>query len=492
MANENWMKSLADYYETVRNEIKNLRDYNKLLVLFDIDGTILDHRKTIFHLLKEYDRVKSTNIFEDLRPEDIYVSQDHLHRLLDQYELSPDRVDEIVSFYEDNRWSEEVILESHQPYQGVMDVIRWFQLQPHAQVGLNTARPEELREKTLKSLNLLGEEYKVSFKDDLLHMNSNGWTDPVETKIEGIRYFEDQGYRIVAMLDNEPANLSALSEADFSHDFLLLHAATCFDTDEELLPERSLSGEDYGITGLIQSQADPDRVQFIWDNIDTPEMLDLFLNSTVNWGKFPVRRDPDSGEYILRSEDFNERPRRKDNPLGLEDALDRVSDYEKSIQFEMNVGPEDLKALRDTIEEYSLSGDSIGFRFSAEKLHSKEVDFFLSSYPKADVELPVDFLKELLLSEAEKSRIMLEMFQEKWSVNRFSLTWQTYGKSRIVRQLKDWDLPVNLTNIPGLAEFLGAERLLPDSVTLTPTFTKPDSKRNRSVPKHDVPTQFLR
>ena len=45
------------------------------------------------------------------------------------------------------------MLAAHRPYRGVLEVIRWFQLQPATFVGLNTGRPEQLRDETLRSLN---------------------------------------------------------------------------------------------------------------------------------------------------------------------------------------------------------------------------------------------------------------------------------------------------------------------------------------------------
>ena len=44
------------------------------------------------------------------------------------------------------------VLEAHHPHPGVMEVIRWLQLQPSTFVGLNTARHEWLRAATLRSL----------------------------------------------------------------------------------------------------------------------------------------------------------------------------------------------------------------------------------------------------------------------------------------------------------------------------------------------------
>ena len=112
-----------------------------------------------------------------------------------------------------------------------MEVIRWFQMQPNTFVGLNTGRPEFLREDTLRSLNKLGDEYKVRFTTGLLHMNPHGWEKKVaDIKAGGVVHFQETGYRVFAMVDNEPENLNSVSKVDLHQEVLLLHANTIFES----------------------------------------------------------------------------------------------------------------------------------------------------------------------------------------------------------------------------------------------------------------------
>ena len=118
-------------------------------------------------------------------------------------------------WYLEQRWRSEAVLAAHRPYQGVLDVIRWFQIQPDTSVALNTGRPEHLREETLQSLNALGEEYRVEFSSELLHMNRRGWEEGVEaTKVAALADFRRAGYRVFAVVDNEPDNIQAMADAD--------------------------------------------------------------------------------------------------------------------------------------------------------------------------------------------------------------------------------------------------------------------------------------
>ena len=62
----------------------------------------------------------------------------------------------VVDWYRQQPSSPEHVPGTERPYPGVLEVIRWFQLQSSAFVGLNTSRPERLRADTLRSLNALG------------------------------------------------------------------------------------------------------------------------------------------------------------------------------------------------------------------------------------------------------------------------------------------------------------------------------------------------
>ncbi|MBM3943938.1 MAG: hypothetical protein FJ317_00405 [SAR202 cluster bacterium] len=154
-----WMTQLASHYESVRSRYPD----DRLLILFDIDGTILDMRHMIYDLLTRYDAEKRTALFDTLTVADIAVHEDDVASLLDERGVSNGERDSILKWFDVAQWSPDVLLESHRPFAGVMEVMRWFQIQPRTYVGLNTGRPESMRMETLRSLNRLGEEYKVSF-----------------------------------------------------------------------------------------------------------------------------------------------------------------------------------------------------------------------------------------------------------------------------------------------------------------------------------------
>ena len=120
-------------------------------------------------------------------------------------------------------------------------------------VGLNIGRLESMRTDTLRSLNKIGQEYKVEFSNSPLHMVHpyRSHTDVPTSKISGIFHFQKSGYRIFAYTDNKLESLSAMSELDTRKQIFLLHAKTLFKSKRRKLPLHAVSGKRYDLTELI-------------------------------------------------------------------------------------------------------------------------------------------------------------------------------------------------------------------------------------------------
>jgi hypothetical protein len=219
------MWELAVHYERMRRAYPD----HELCIVFDIDGTILDARYLVAHALLAYDQQHATGYFHGLRSEDVTVHENRIDRFLEDLALpAPVRAD-VLAWYAKHLWSPEAVLAANQPYQGVLGVIRWFQLQPATCTALNTGRPEEIRDLTLRSLNALGKASRVRFRSDLLWMNPYGWGQRVaDSKVACIRWLQERGLRVVAVVDNEPAIIQAMAAADQTHEILFLHADTSF------------------------------------------------------------------------------------------------------------------------------------------------------------------------------------------------------------------------------------------------------------------------
>ncbi len=150
-----WMQTLSTQFERACQRYPGER----LMLLLDIDGTILDMRYMILAVMQAYDRAYATSYFERLQINDISVHENQVDRLLDELHVPAEAQDDILAWYQEQRWASQAIREMHRPFRGVLDVIRWFQLQPNTSIGLATGRPESLREDTLRSLNQLGKPF---------------------------------------------------------------------------------------------------------------------------------------------------------------------------------------------------------------------------------------------------------------------------------------------------------------------------------------------
>jgi beta-phosphoglucomutase-like phosphatase (HAD superfamily) len=239
---QDWMSALGSHYRQMRRRFPN----DKLMVVFDIDGTILDMRYLVHHVLQRYDRAHGTGWFVDLPLEQINVHENRIDPLLLGLDI-PERAQKtILAWYQENYWDRDALMDSAHPFDGVFHVARWFQSQPNVDIGLNTGRMATQRLETIRSLSKLGAPYGVHFSSKLLYMRANGWQRTVpESKVAGIRTFQAMGYRVIAMLDNEPDNLAAIAAADPRHDILLLHADTHYLSHRTLLPGHAFRGNSY-------------------------------------------------------------------------------------------------------------------------------------------------------------------------------------------------------------------------------------------------------
>lgn len=456
------MVGLASHYESIRN----LYPEDRLMILFDIDGTILDMRHMVLYLLKSFDKNHSTHFFKKLIISDITVHENQVARLLANLQIPSEKQTEIIDWYNQNRWSSEYILNAHSPFSGVLEVIRWFQLQPNTYVGLNTGRPDSLRIDTLRSLNQLGKEYKVQFSDELLYMNPLGWEQNVKkSKEAGVQKFQKAGYRIFAFVDNEPSNLKAVSQLDPNQEILLLHAHTIFESKRIRLPSHTVKGKIYDLTELIPEKALPRHIQFVWHGINDEVNLRQFLASDVTWGECDVRMAPVGNELILRHDSFPESPLDIDEKwFSLERILSRLLQAGKSIKLDLKVGGSLVLNLLKFIDSYGFDESRLWFNGNVEILQEEGFRKLAYAYPDAILQAPVDFLAPLICSVPEKAKEILDMFTD-WGINRFSINWRTQNMRTFFNQMDKWRFEVNIYNVPDLESFLRAVLLTPRSIT---------------------------
>ena len=457
-----WMERLALHYEVMRSRYPE----EKLLILFDIDGTILDTRYLVLTVLQAYDAAHGTSCFRDLRIPDITTHEDNVRDLLVRLGLPTTERERIAAWYERTYWSPDAVLRAHRPFSGVMEVMRWFQIQPDTFVGLNTGRTEAIRAGTLDCLNELGREYKVRFTSDLLYMRPASRDRSVpQVKADGILQFQRAGYRVFAAVDNEPANLAAIAEVDPSHEIMLLHADTIFQSQRKALPLHSVSGEMYDLTQLAQETDLPRHVQLVWHGINDARNLRQFLASNVAWGEVDVRLDPASEQLVLRHDPLDGAyPCRRQDLLPLEDVLESVSASGRSIKLDLKEGGsvvhESLAALRAA----GFDDSRVWFNANANVLGKEGFAVLQDAYPSAIFQVPVDTMVPILLNRPEEGLECLEELRS-WGINRLSVKWDRPQMGELVDQLNAWGFDANVYNVPDLKAFLKTALLLPRSIT---------------------------
>lgn len=466
---KNWMKTLATHYQNIRNRYPD----DTVMILFDVDGTILDTRFVMLHALKTYDQEHGTAFFADLTVDDIRVHEHQAEELLASRGLPAEQRQKVLDWYQRHRWSSTAILGSHQPFRGVMEVIRWFQIQPETVVGLNTGKPESVRGDTLRALNQIGKEFKVVFDDTLLRMNPYGWDTRVEeAKAEAVRHFRQQGFRVFAFVDHDPRNLEAVARIDPEKEVLLLHADVFRESRPERLPVGWVSGETYDLTELVQERALPRHIQFVWHGVNDEANLRQFLASNVQWAEFDVRSDATGENLILRHDSFTESPLQEDEEvLVLDDTLDRMENAGKSVKLDLKEGGDVLDRVLDLLGAREWDDSRLWFNASVQALGEEGFRKLAGARPAAVLQCPIDFLVPLAVSAPDNAREVLEVVQS-WGLNRFSVSWKTPRLKELLDRAEEWGYEINVYNVPDLESFLKAVLLLPRSITSDFNFPK--------------------
>ncbi len=467
-----WMRTLATSYETAQSKCGE----GPLILLSDIDGTILDMRHMILSVLQSFDREHQTQHFERLRSEDITVHENHVDRLLEILNVPVTSRQEILDHYLERRWSASAITDVHQPFQGVLEVIRWFQLQPNTEVGLVTGRPETLRESTLRSLNVLGKLHRVEFSSDLLYMNQSGWEGAADAKVAGLRHFRESGYFVFAFIDNEPNNLKALAEEE--ENLVLLHANTIFESRPVRMPRGTARGSEYRVDELIRSEKVlPKGVQLVWHGVNDEANLRQFIASNVHWAEIDVRLEPSRSEVILRHDSIERTPLGSNEELLLlADVLDKLRQHGRAVKLDLKGGEEVLERVFELVADCGFSEAQLWFNAGIQNLREAGFQRIADKYPDAIIQCPVDFLSPVILAAPDKSHELLEAFCA-WGINRFSLSWQPgdlrgADQREVFDRLDQWGYDINIYKVQDLEAFLHAVLLLPRSVTADYNFPK--------------------
>jgi hypothetical protein len=480
MTHDDWMRALAAHVGRMRSAHPG----DELMVVFDIDGTIVDTRHLVVHVLLSYDRHHGTDLFRGLTAADVVDHEALVDEILDPFALSEPVRGDVRAWYLEHARDREAVAASHRPYQGVLGVIRWFQLQPRTRVALNTGRSESMRALTLASLNALGALHRVTFEPDLLFMNQTGADDDVASgKIEGLRALRLAGHRIVAVVDNEPALIRAMAEADETGEILFLHADTMFASRREPTP-RTVSGSTYGLRGLVDEAELGRRVTLAWHGVNDDDNLQEFLASEIRWAEIDVRRDP-RGRLVLRHDSFLGSPWSRDEALlSFRDCLEVLRWTGRSVKLDLKEGGGVVDEVLDVVRRFGFSDEELWFNGAIQTLGREGFARLRQARPGAIRQSPIDFLVPLLLAAPELAQPILAAIRG-WGLTRVSLDWRASGSRDVIDVVEKLGWQVNLYGVPDLESFLEAALLLPASVT--GDFNFPEWNYDGRGPARSVP-----
>ena len=217
-----WTRVLLNHHQQSLQRFPGQR----LLVLFDVDDTFLDMRLALTGLLRAYDVAHGTAYFSALDPGAIDLFGRGIEDLLVRGKVPADEQPRVLAWYQHERRRDEMIRLAHTPYRGLLELAGWLHNQPRTAVGINSARPEFLRQDTLRCLNRLAMSSGLSFVDELAWFTPHGWRDDVcSSKLAAIAQAQRRGDRVIALIDSNPALLRCLAAADHGDDMVLLHSA---------------------------------------------------------------------------------------------------------------------------------------------------------------------------------------------------------------------------------------------------------------------------
>ncbi|MCG8325221.1 MAG: HAD family hydrolase [Thiotrichales bacterium] len=457
---KSWMHALADHYEATRNKYPD----DKLVILFDIDGTILDTRYTVLKLLKSYDKEHDTTHFDHIHITDINFNEEDLRTELEVLAPGGDQLDQVYDWYTKHRWTSWAVFEGNKPFPGVLEVIRWFQLQPNTDVGLNTNRSESIREQTLNTMNRLGKEFRIHIKDELLVMNPDQeCITSGEAKMNGVREITARGHRVFAMVDNEPENLERISGMADSDEILLLHANSFYSYDRSRLTDKVVKGKVYDLTELIPKRSIPEHIQFVWQSVNNEASLNKFLGSNVSWADLSDLIQP----VIQQNNDIDQHRLKENGYTNLETLFDEyiklMRHRNRGIRLCFDQEFSSIEFILDKLVQAGVDNSQLWFNAGLDQLSENGFRFLSDAFPGAIVECPIDFLGQVIMTTPGTAEHLLDMYSD-WGINRFAMSWRTSNVKILSEIVEAWGFELTIYDIRNLETFLQAALLTPRAI----------------------------
>lgn len=456
-----WLFKLAKQYDKMRLEHAT----EQKVIILDIDGTILDIRHAVFHMLRQYDQRHGTEFFQNLTPSHLHTAGNAIASFLKKRRIPRKFQKSIMGTILETLYNDVAIHQHNQPHPGIFEIIRWFQMQPSTRVVLISGRCESQRATTLLTLNTLGEPYRVYFKPDMLFMRPNDWAGSVAMyKVEAVHQLQKRGFQVVAMIDSEPENLAAIDAAETIKPIFLMHSETLRFSDPLLLPRQIVSGSQYNIESMVPNHELNTQAQLVWSGIQTHDDLLLYLVSDIEWAQLDIYPGMYREDLALTANKSGGPPLQPPSrQFCLNEALHMLKTIDRSIKFNLHIEGSHIAHLLKLLSRHDFSADKLWFDVHLDMLGPFWIQQITHAFPEAIIQSPIGNHMSLLHSPVEfKSHLNKA---EAWGVNRYSLTYCQSNFRNTFLELSKLGVEVNIDGITNRQNFLQATLLEPTSIT---------------------------
>lgn len=436
-----WLRALFRHVEQARLD----HPADELLVLFDIDGTLLDFRAGLVDLLERFDQEHGSAHFAGLSIEEVRLEEAPLRRLFEARQVPHHLRRELLARAERLGWSPRAVIGAHQPFLGMLEILRWFQSQPQVHVAFNTERGDERREETLQALSTLGAAYGLRFPEDLLYTGGASAPGPDAAprsgaKVEGVRHFQRRGFRVVAVVDDRAEDLQAIRSELARPDLLLVET----------------QGLAQALSPRVPRLGGAEAPQVVWRGLEDLAGLGHFLGSPLQWAELPLERSS-AGELVVS------RRHSKQRPLVLEEILGSFAQCNKGLRLSLSEGGALLSRTLHALRQSGFPQERIQFSLAPDTLGRVGFRRLLEEFPGSARVAPLGFLSVVAAIAPEQARAVLALLRD-WSVERVTLSVQDPHRRALETLALEAGFEIELDSGADLADYLGAVSCAPRAV----------------------------
>jgi len=303
-------------------------------------------------------------------------------------------------------------------------------------------------------MTALGESYKIHFDDELVAMNPHGSNAIARAKCEALERFRQAGYRIVAMVDDQPENAEAMAQSDPHGGTLYLLAHRLFAGTRRtagLQQAPIISGDGFKFDGLMPTEEVSKRVRLVCHHLQARSELLAFFRSSVEWGRIAVALDSAGVPNLVG--------RFPEGPMRLETALAGINTALKSVIIQLQGGLDLVIEVLELLSWFGLASSQVVFE--VDDASPEAVAHLRDTLPEICIQKTV--IPSVYSGDLSHSTWLQDMRER--GVRRLAVNWWQGEKKRVARDLLEQGWEVDIFGVDDADSFLRAILLLPTSVT---------------------------